>query len=229
MAYRGDFFMSMIIMLVEVMRMVFTPVMRTDEHPEERHQKILELKEKQRIELIFLGDSLTQGWEEYELLWDRYFAKYHPANFGVGGDRIEHVKWRIFHQELDGLAPKVLVILIGTNNLLVNTAEEIVCGIEELVEIIREKLPNTKLLLLGLLPRNPDGQGMDYNIKIDQINEKLKAFCTDNHICFAELGGVLPRADGKVDHCVMPDGLHLNEKGYELIGSELVRYIEELW
>src|SRR5690606_3470407 len=108
-------------------------------------------------------------------------------------DRIEHVMWRIFHQELDGLAPEVLVLLIGTNNLLVNTTEEIVYGIKELVEIIQKKLPNTKLLLLGILPRNPDGKGHEYNIEIDEINEKLESFCADNQISYAELGGVLPR------------------------------------
>jgi|SRR5690554_6443708 len=211
------------------MKMVFTPVQRTEEHPVEKRQRILEMKKKNRIELVFLGDSLTRRWEDHEDLWNRYFAKYHPANFGVGGDRIENVKWRILHQELDGLGPRALILLIGTNNLIINTEDEIVSGIKELVEIIRIKLPNTKLLLLGLSPRNPDGQGIDYNIKIVNINHKLESFCADNQVHFAELSEALLRADGRVDDSIMPDGLHLNEDGYRLIGPKLVQCIERIW
>ena len=122
----------------------------------------------------------------------------------------------------------MLILLIGIN-LPTNSVAEIVSGIEELVEIIREKLPNTKLLLLGLLPRNLDDQGIDYNAKITAINQKLQAYCAEHQVRFAEIGGVLPQRDGQVEASVMPDGLHLNEEGYELIGPELVRYIEELW
>lgn len=208
--------------------MVFESVMRTDEHHVEKHERILKMKER-RIEVVFLGDSLTRRWEDYEKVWDKYFAKYYPANFGVGADCIQNVKWRVLNQELDGIAPRVLILLIGTNNLPTNTVEEIVSGIEELVEIIRRKLPNTKLLLLGLLPRNPDDQGIDYNSRIAEINRKLKIYCADHQVRFAEISGVLPQTDGKVDASVMPDGLHLNENGYELIGPELVLYIEELW
>ncbi|HHU50228.1 MAG TPA: hypothetical protein GXZ36_00160 [Firmicutes bacterium] len=208
--------------------MVFEPVMRTDEHHVEKHERILKMKER-KIGVVFLGDSLTRRWEDYEEVWNKYFAKYHPANFGVGSDSIQNVKWRILHRELDGIAPRVLILLIGTNNLPTNSVAEIVSGIEELVEIIREKLPNTKLLLLGLLPRNLDDQGIDYNAKITAINQKLQAYCAEHQVRFAEIGGVLPQRDGQVEASVMPDGLHLNEEGYELIGPELVRYIEELW
>lgn len=208
--------------------MAFAPVMRTDEHHVEKHERILKMKEK-KIEVVFLGDSLTRRWEDYEHVWDKYFAKYHPVNFGVGGDCIQNVKWRILNQELDGIAPRVLILLIGTNNLPTNTVDEIVSGIEDLVEIVRSKLPDTKLLLLGLLPRNPDDQGIDYNARIVEINQKLRTCCVNEQIYFAEISGVLPQKDGKVDSSVMPDGLHLNDHGYELIGPELVRYIEELW
>lgn len=208
--------------------MAFAPVMRTDEHHVEMHERILKMKER-RIEVVFLGDSLTRRWEDYEEVWDKYFARYHPANFGVGADCIQNVKWRVLNQELDGIAPRLLILLIGTNNLPTNTVEEIVSGIEDLVGIIRRKLPDTRLLLLGLLPRNPDDQGIDYNSKITEINQELKIYCAEHQVRFAEISGVLPQTDGKVDTNIMPDGLHLNEKGYELIGPELVRYIEELW
>ena len=114
--------------------MVFEPVMRTDEHHVEKHERILKMKER-KIGVVFLGDSLTRRWEDYEEVWNKYFAKYHPANFGVGSDSIQNVKAP--STESNGIMPRVLILWIGTT-IYQPTSGGDCSGIEELVVIIRE-------------------------------------------------------------------------------------------
>ena len=116
------------------------------------HEKFLSQAKKGDIDLLFLGDSITQGWNNNEV-WRRHFGPRKAANFGIGGDRTEHVLWRIQNGELEGIAPKVTVLMIGTNNSGANTPEEIAQGITAIVDELRKRLPNTKILLLGVFPR----------------------------------------------------------------------------
>ena len=125
------------------------------------HEGFLERAAKGNIDLLFLGDSITAGWNKLvdgqgpREVWDRYYEPRHPANFGIGGDRTQHVLWRIEHGEVDGIKPKVIVLMIGTNNARANSSEEIAAGITAIVKKLGEKLPETKILLLGVFPRSP--------------------------------------------------------------------------
>ncbi len=203
--------------------------MRTDEHHIAKHNKILGMKDKDDIQLVFLGDSLTRRWEDNIGLWDQYFAAYHPANFGVGGDRLENIKWRILNDELEGIHPRVIVVLAGTNNLDQDPEEVIVNGIDEIAGMIQAKLKDTKIVVLGLLPRNDTEAGMNYGKKIAGINRQLAARFSGTEITFKDIGAILMNEEGRVSHAIMPDGLHLNDKGYEKIGPELRKIIEGLW
>ena len=116
------------------------------------HESFLERAKEGNIDLLFLGDSITQGWANNDV-WKRFYAPRNAANFGIGGDRTQHVLWRLEHGEVDGIHPKVVVLMIGTNNSGSNTAEEIANGVTAIVKSIREKLPETKILLLGVFPR----------------------------------------------------------------------------
>lgn len=202
--------------------------MRTDEHHIAKHNKILGIKDDD-IQLVFLGDSLTRRWEDYIDIWTKYFATYHPANLGVGGDYLENIKWRVLHGELEGLHPKVILLLAGTNNLDKDTEAMIVNGIKEIVEIIQGKLVNAKVVVLGLFPRNSAEAGINYGQKIIDINQQLAAEYVDTEVIFKDIGAMLTNEQGNVNTEIMPDGLHLNGKGYELIGPKLKEIIEEVW
>ncbi len=204
-------------------------IMRVDEHFIAKHNKILEMKVKDDIQLVFLGDSLTRRWEDNIGLWDKYFAAYHPVNFGVGGDSLENIKWRILNGEFEGINPKVTVVLAGTNNLDKDSQDVIVSGIEEIAGMVQAKRKDTRIVVLGLLPRGRTEKGIDYGQKITGINRQLAARFAGTEITFKDIGAVLMNEKGKVINTIMPDGLHLNAQGYELIGPELRKIIEELW
>ncbi len=204
-------------------------VMRTDDQSLAKHNKILEMKAEYDIQLVFLGDSLIRRWEDNPDLWNKYFIAYHAANFGVGGDCLENIKWRIMNGELDGVDPKIIILLAGTNNLDKDSDETIVNGIREIAEIIRQKLRNTKLVILGLLPRNINETGINYARKIDRINRLLEFQYTDTGITYRDIGKDLINEHGVVSDTIMPDGLHLNSHGYEIIGPKLKGIIDELW
>jgi platelet-activating factor acetylhydrolase IB subunit beta/gamma len=204
-------------------------VMRTDDLSVAKHAKILGMKDAFDIQLVFLGDSLTRRWEDNIDLWNKYFSAYNAANFGVGGDCLENIKWRILNGELDGINPKIMIFLAGTNNLDKDSEETIAQGIQEIVEIIRQKLKSTKLVVLGLFPRNLNQTGINYALKIGRINSRLDSLYADTGIAYRDIGTGLANEQGVVSHTIMPDGLHLNNYGYEIIGPKLRGIIDELW
>jgi platelet-activating factor acetylhydrolase IB subunit beta/gamma len=204
-------------------------VMRTDDQSLAKHNKILGMKAKYDIQLVFLGDSLIRRWEDNPDLWNKYFTAYHAANFGVGGDCLENIKWRIMNGELDGIDPKIIILLAGTNNLDKDSEETIVNGIREIAEITRRKLKNTQLVILGLLPRNINETGINYAGKIRRINGQLESLYANSGITFRDIGTDLINEHGVISDTIMPDGLHLNSHGYEIIGPKLRGIIDELW
>ena len=204
-------------------------VMRTDDHHIAKHGKILEMRKAQDIQVVFLGDSLTRRWEDNIDLWNTYFAGYNAANFGVGSDCLENIKWRILNGELEGIAPKIVLVLAGTNNLDQDSVETIVGGIGEIAGIIREKLKDTKIVILGLFPRNENEMGTKYAQRINEINGRLGRQFGSTDILFRDIGADLVNAEGIVSEMIMPDGVHLNRAGYEIIGPKLKAIIEELW
>src|SRR5438105_8786678 len=124
----------------------------------ERHREFLFRITEGEVGLLFLGDSIIDFWpRKGEWSWLK-FAPYHPADFGIAGDRTEHLLWRITNGELDGINPKVTVIMIGTNNIGHDYATEkpewVAAGVKKIVDTVREKLPNTKVLLLAIFPRD---------------------------------------------------------------------------
>ncbi len=204
-------------------------VMRTDDPSVAKHNKILGMKNGDDIQLILLGDSLTRRWEDNPDLWNKYFSAYHAANFGVGGDCLENIKWRILNGELDGINPKLIMLLAGTNNLDGDSEETIVNGIREIAGIIRHKLKDTKLVVLGLFPRNVNETGINYSRKIGRINKQLESLFTNTGITYRDIGKDLTNKQGVVSDTIMPDGLHLNSNGYEIVGPKLRGIIDELW
>ncbi|HEY9105747.1 MAG TPA: GDSL-type esterase/lipase family protein [Roseateles sp.] len=188
-----------------------------------RHKEKLEEKRKLIAagtppQVVFIGDSITQGWEkEGAEVWKRHFAPLNGLALGFGGDRTENVLWRLQHGEIDGLAPKAVVLMIGTNNTghRAEAPETTAAGIKRLLDEIRQRLPQAQVLLMAIFPRGekPD----DGQRRLNQaINKIIAGYADGRQVHFLDIGANLLRADGTLSKDVMPDLLHPNERGYEI-------------
>jgi lysophospholipase L1-like esterase len=138
----------------------------------DRHKDFLKRIEQSKGEgdVIFLGDSITHGWEGQKA-WQEHFGSFKPVNLGIGGDQTGHVLWRITEgHELDQLKPKAAVIMIGTNNTGGHSAQQIAGGIKAIVEELKHQKPEIKILVLGVFPRGNSG---DAERSIEQITESI--------------------------------------------------------
>lgn len=188
-----------------------------------RHQELLRrtatAREKHDLDVLFVGDSITQGWTsegEGKPVWDKTWAPLKAANYGIGGDSTRQVLWRLNRGEVDGIAPKVIVLMIGTNNLYgdqnAGTEEEIARGIAAVADALRHKLPQSRILLLSILPRQNDFF-CDRIRKINAITRKLDNGSTVRVLDMADQFQLAP---GKVrPELFKNDQLHLVTKGYE--------------
>ena len=166
------------------------------------------------IDLVFLGDSITAGWWKHKELWEKYYGKMNAANFGRGGDRVQNVLWRVQNGDADGYSAKVVVLMIGTNNMNDNTEDEIAAGIKNLIGVIKKKQPKARILLLGVPPGNsPASKGMK---KRDAVNDRISKFEDGTTINYFNLRNIFLDSEGNPVSGVFTDSLHLDSKGYEL-------------
>jgi len=198
------------------------------------HESFLQRGKEGPIGVLFLGDSITEGWGKAPEVWNEFYAKYQPANFGIGGDRTEHVLWRIENGELDGIKPKVVVLMIGTNNSATHTAKQIAAADSKIVEEIRHKLPDSKVLLLAIFPRGPrklaDGgfdDGVERMKRIDAVNVELAKLDDGKTVRFLNINEKF-LVDGKIPDDVMPDQLHPNAKGYQIWAEAMQPLLDEM-
>ncbi len=190
--------------------------------PAKMHEDFLRQAKQGNIDLLFLGDSITQGWNKKDLtgqgprqVWDRYYGARHAANFGVGGDRTQHVLWRLEHGEVDGINPKVVVLMIGTNNINSNTPAEIADGVTAIVKRLHNKLPETKILLLAVFPRGENPAPVRDRIK--DLNERISKLDDGGKtVRYLDIGRVFLNPNGTISREIMPDSLHLSRQGYAL-------------
>ena len=200
-----------------------------------RHEE--KLQEARRLvaaghspELVFIGDSITQGWEEEgREVWRRHYASYHALDLGFGGDRTENALWRLQHGELDGLAPKVAVLMIGTNNTghRAENPETTAAGIRRLVDEIRRRLPTTKVLLLAIFPRGEKPDDFLRGIN-ERVNRIIAGAADGRSVHFLNINAALVNPDGSLSKDVMPDLLHPNEKGYAIWQREMQPLLQTL-
>lgn len=194
-----------------------------------RHDKFVEIAKRGGVEVLFLGDSITDAWggeghgqgSPGSKLFEEKFVPLKAANFGIGGDRTQHVLWRLQNGELKGITPKVVMLMIGTNNSngKDNTAEEIADGVKAIVAEIQKQSPTTKVLLLAIFPR---ATGNDANLKklqsekINKVNEEIVKLHDGKKVKFLNINKIFTAADGSLPRDLMPDQLHLSPNGYAL-------------
>ncbi len=207
------------------------------EKTEGRINQFNEISKKGEAQLVFLGDSITQGWEAGgkvdkegqkqpgpKDIWDAAWGQYKPANFGIGGDRTEHVLWRLDNGNFDGLKPKLVVLMIGTNNTGHRKAEEppqqTADGVKAIIDRLAKKCPDTKVLLLGIFPRGekPEDKLRVHNAK---INELLAKLADGKKVTYTDIGKKFLQEDGTLTKEIMPDLLHLSAKGYQIWADAL--------
>lgn len=192
------------------------------------HQTFSAQAKKGDLDLIFLGDSITQCWTyEGKELWAQRYAPMKAANFGIGSDRTEHVLWRVQNGTLEGSSPKVLVLLIGTNNIKRDTAPQIAEGVATIITEIRTRLPKTKVLLLGLFPRAETADD-PRRVKVTEVNTHLAKLDDGEVVFFLDLGPKFLKPDGTLSKGVMHDFLHLTTKGYQIWSDAMEPKLAEL-
>lgn len=196
---------------------------------ERRHAEFLEVAKAGNIDLVFIGDSITDWWRTRgRSVWDRTWAPLKAANFGIAGERVEQVLWRVQNGELDGYKTRVVVLMIGTNNLRGTSADQdIAGGIAFLCTEIQKRQPGAKLLLLGIFPRGP-APDAPYRERIKAINTLLSKLDDRKTIFFMDIGDKFLAPDGSIPVEVMYDGLHPAERGYEIWAEAMLPKVKEL-
>jgi lysophospholipase L1-like esterase len=188
-----------------------------------RHEGFVAQAKQGGIDVLFMGDSITDFWRNRgSNVWNQFYAPLHAANFGISGDRTQHVLWRMDNGELDGIHPKVVVLMIGTNNTGKerdkktprNTPAQVIEGVTAVVNDIRAKLPDSKILLLAIFPRG-DG-GPEQQAQINEINPAIAKLDDGKMVKFLDIGAKFLDADGTLPRSVMPDLLHPSERGYQI-------------
>ncbi|MFI5378296.1 MAG: platelet-activating factor acetylhydrolase IB subunit [Tepidisphaerales bacterium] len=182
-----------------------------------------------KVDLLFVGDSITDGWRGGgKAVWKENYAPLNAFNIGIGGDRTQHVIWRLQNGEVEGISPKLAVMMIGTNNLGGNTNDEIVAGITGCVKELQTRLPKTKVLLLGVFPR---GMAADNpaRARIKAINADIaKLDDGGKTVKYLDIGEKFLDKDGVLTKEIMPDALHPNAKGYQIWADAIKDTVAEM-
>lgn len=194
-----------------------------------KRQDVLNSRVKDgKAELLFIGDSITQGWEgNGKDVWAKHFASRNAVNLGIGGDRTQHVLWRLDNGNINGIKPKLAVIMIGTNNARDNKPEETAAGVTAIVTKLREKLPETKILLLAIFPRGADKENplRQTNIK---VNEQIAKLADGKMVEYLDIGPKFLAEDQTLSKEIMPDLLHLSVKGYEIWAEAIEPHVARM-
>ncbi len=217
------------------------PVPR-DDNWMKRHESFNEKSKKGDVDLVFLGDSITQGWEgKGKAVWDKNFAPLGAVNFGIGGDRTEHVLWRLDNGNYDGLKARLTVLMIGTNNTghqgrpqkelngaiyhcnAAQTAE----GVTAIVKKLQEKQPQMKILLLAVFPRGATAADA-LRKQNEETNALISKLADGKTVHFMDIGKIFLQPEGTLPKDIMPDLLHLNEAGYDKWAEAIKPKVAEL-
>jgi lysophospholipase L1-like esterase len=212
---------------------------RTDRNSQIAHEQHLAKAKQGRIDIYFAGDSIARRWgaSDYPQFlenWKQNFFGWNAADFAWGADRTENILWRLENGELDGVNPKVIVLLAGTNNVgrrvppagIEAAADEVTRGLRAIVQVMQTKAPNATIIVTGIFPRN---DSMDVMPVIDRINGNLAAMAVGKKLRFLNINAKLADANGVLHEGMMnPDKLHPALKGYQVWADALKPLFTEI-
>jgi lysophospholipase L1-like esterase len=185
-----------------------------------QHEAFVAIAKKGEAQVVFLGDSITAGWNGQKALFDKEYAQYKAANFGIGGDQVQHVLWRVENGEFEGIKPKAVVLMIGTNNSgsALHTPEMIANGIKKIIDGIHQRSPDTKVLLLAIFPRGEkeDPKTNPGRAKNQAVNAIIAKFDDGKKVHYFDIGQKFLKPDGVLTVDIMKDRLHLTPAGYQI-------------
>ncbi|PAW78082.1 MAG: GDSL family lipase [Verrucomicrobia bacterium Tous-C9LFEB] len=178
--------------------------------------------------MLFIGDSITQGWRGNGTpVWDKYFASKQAANFGISGDRTENLLWRLQNGNLNGIRPKAVVVLIGTNNIWRDKPEQVAEAIGLIVQEIKTRCPAGRVLLLGLFPRG-DAPNTPTRKKIAQVNAIISNLHDGKRVFYLDIGEKFTNPEGAISKDIMFDFTHLTAAGYQVWADAIEPKLDEL-
>lgn len=196
-----------------------------------RHKEKLELKEKMgKVDLVFLGDSITHAFDNKgKEVWKQYYEKRNALNIGFSGDRTEHVLWRLNNGAVDGIKPKLLVMMIGTNNTghRMDKAEDTALGIKTILETLGTKLPNTKVLMLAVFPRGAKADDPK-RVRNVEINKIIKTYADNKKVFWMDINQKFLNSESVLEKSIMKDLLHPNKDQYKVWAETIEPKVKEL-
>ena len=219
------------------------PIARGDENSRVAHAQLVEKARRGGIDVYFAGDSITRRWgtsdaayREFLDNWTRNFFGWNAANFGWGGDTVQNILWRLTEGELDGVHPKVIVLMGGTNNVGgaprqgvdAGVVENVVSGTTAILDVMRRKAPDATVILMGITPRTDSSGGASVMPTIDTINDRLARLADGTKVRYLNINRQLARADGAPLEGVTVDGLHLSVTGYQVWADALKPILTEI-
>lgn len=217
---------------------VATP--RSDNNSKLAHEQLLEKRRQGQIDVYFVGDSITRRWGTSDAAWkdllenwNSNFAGWNAANFGWGADKTQHILWRLQNGELDGVNPKVVVLMAGTNNVgraaplgdVQARADEVVRGITAIVREIRRRAPRATVVITGITPRNDNIQVMPI---IDAANARIARLADGKTVRYVNINEKLADDEGRLFVGMTYDGLHLTTTAYQLWADALKPILTEV-
>ncbi len=218
------------------------PLPRTDANSKTAHEQLVAKAKSGRIDLYFVGDSITRRWgssdTQYSAMlanWQTNFHGWNAGNFGWGADSVQNILWRLANGELDDVNPKVIVLLAGTNDLRPGRTgadddkqvDEVLGGIKAILDVFKARAPGASIILMGVLPRNEAGGKTALIPTIRRINTRLAALADGDKIRFLDISDRLSDGSGKLVEGVTVDGLHLSVKGYQIWADALKPLLEK--
>ncbi|MGD8175576.1 GDSL-type esterase/lipase family protein [Marinimicrobium sp. ARAG 43.8] len=184
------------------------------------HAEDVAIAEEGDVDLLFIGDSITEGWPP--ALMEEYFGDYQWANFGIGGDKTENLLWRLNNGAVGNLDPQAVSLLIGVNNLGLSqhSPDDVALGVQAVVETLLDAFPNARILVHGVFPyrESPDDPARD---QVRQINRQIANLASEERVFYLNIGDQLVEEDGHISTDIMPDHLHLSEQGYRIWAGNL--------
>ncbi|MCE9588166.1 MAG: GDSL family lipase [Verrucomicrobia bacterium] len=177
--------------------------------------------------MVFDGDSITDGWQSKgRLVWQERYAKLGAFDFGISGDRTEHLLWRLSQGQMNGIHPRLILLMIGTNNLSKNSNEQIAEGIKAIINQYRSLCPDAVIIVQGIFPRTQSATN-PIRERIKEINRIVAGYADGKRLLFLDFGDKFLEPDGTMSPEIMPDFLHPSAKGYQIWADAIQPVIDQ--